>query len=109
MKINVIDPNSGANLELEATPAEINMQEGWSVIMPTGQSIFITLYKGCWEGRNNKIASTDLVNAIGRAILPSSAPYDSSLNAKEELQKNADERDVGHIVSKYEATKPAKK
>jgi hypothetical protein len=68
MKINVKDPQSGKLLGLEANPCRNNREEGWSVTLPAGNNVFITLKKDEWKVRHNEMVSADLVQAIGKEI-----------------------------------------
>jgi hypothetical protein len=74
MKINVKDPQSGEILELEANPAENDKEPGWSVILPAGNSVFITLVEGEWEARHNETIEPDFLKAIGEVINPLRKP-----------------------------------
>jgi len=70
MKINVKDPVSGKVLGLEANPCCNNQEKGWSVTLPAGNNVFITLKNNEWKIRHNEMVSADLVNAIGKEIEP---------------------------------------
>jgi hypothetical protein len=70
MKINVKDPVSGEVLGLEANPCRNNQEPGWSVTLPAGNNVFITLKNKEWKIRHNEMVSADLVNAIGKEIEP---------------------------------------
>ena len=68
MKINVVDPESGKVLGLEANPCRNNMEDGWSVTLPAGNNVFITLRNDEWKVRHNEMVSADLIRAIGKVI-----------------------------------------
>jgi hypothetical protein len=68
MKIKVKDPRSGKLLGLEANPCSNNQEKGWSVTLPAGNNVFITLKNNEWKVRHNEMVSSDLVKAIGKGI-----------------------------------------
>lgn len=70
MKIKVKDPQSGKLLGLEANPCRNNQEQGWSVTLPAGNNVFITLRNNEWKVRHNEMVSSDLIRAIGEEINP---------------------------------------
>lgn len=44
------------------------MEEGWSVTLPAGNNVFITLRNDEWKVRHNEMVSADLIRAIGKVI-----------------------------------------
>jgi len=42
MKISIKDSASGETMNCEAMPTQNEKEEGWSILLPTGSSIFIT-------------------------------------------------------------------
>lgn len=92
MKINVKNPQSDEILQLEAYPAENDKEPGWSVILPAGNSIFITLVKGEWEIRHNKMIDQDLIKAIGEAINPFSGKREKTWEIPKDPERASDER-----------------
>lgn len=92
MRINVKKPHSDENLVLDATPAENDKEPGWSVILPAGNSIFITLVEGEWKVRHNKMIDPDFVKAIGEAINPFSGKQEKTWEIPKDPEKATDER-----------------
>jgi hypothetical protein len=68
MKINVKDPETSVILEHEAFESENDKESGWSILLPAGNSIFITSQQGEWKIRNDGTVNLNLVNAMGEAI-----------------------------------------
>lgn len=98
MRIEVKDPKTSKMLELEANPAENNKEPGWTVILPAGDSIFITLTEGEWQVRNNDKIEANFVNAIGEAINPSSRKKEQSWNNPRDPEGASDERDTEKLL-----------
>ena len=98
MKIKVKDPHTNEILQLEATPAENDKEQGWSVTLPAGNSIFIVLRRGEWKVRHNETIEQDFVNAIGKAINPSSGKSEQTWEEPKNPEKASDERDLEKLL-----------
>jgi hypothetical protein len=68
MEIEIINQESGLISKHEVTPTQNNREDGWSVVLAGGNSIFITSKKGKWEARHHADISPQLLEAIGEAI-----------------------------------------
>lgn len=68
MKIMVKHPQTGKMLEHHVQPATNDLEPGWSVLLPEGNSIFIVQQQQQWLVRNDETVDPDLVKAIGQAI-----------------------------------------
>ncbi|MEJ6980127.1 hypothetical protein WG906_06680 [Pedobacter sp. P351] len=94
MKINVKDPQSREILELEANPAENDKEPGWSVILPAGNSVFITLVEGEWEARHNETIEPDFLKAIGEAINPLSGNQKNTMEIPKNPETSPDDSNI---------------
>ena len=94
MKINVKNPQSVEILELEANPAKNDKEPGWSVILPAGNSVFITLVEGDWEARHNETIEPDFLKAIGEAIHTSSGNQKKTGEIPKDPENAWYERDI---------------
>ncbi|WP_423147819.1 hypothetical protein [Rubrolithibacter danxiaensis] len=98
MEIKVKDPKIDELLKLEANPSENDTEPGWSVKMPAGDSIFITLQDGKWEVRHNDTVDPDFVRAIGEAISPSSDNKEQTWEDRKNPENVSDERDAEKLL-----------
>ncbi|RYE21485.1 MAG: hypothetical protein EOP45_09510, partial [Sphingobacteriaceae bacterium] len=68
MNIIVNHPKLGSFIELELLPASNNREPGWSVMLPEGNSFFITFQNQQWIVRYNEAIDPELVSAIGDSL-----------------------------------------
>jgi hypothetical protein len=109
MKINVKDPQSGEILELAANPAENDTEPGWSVILPAGNSVFITLLEGKWEARHNETIEPDFIKAIGEAINPSSGDQKKTLEIPKNPENASHEWDIEKLSREKKEAETSKR
>jgi hypothetical protein len=93
MEINIINSKSGLISKYEVTPTQNDQENGWSVVLSAGNSIFITSKEGKWEARHHADVSPQLVEAIGEAIRAYPGHQESSLMDAEIALKISDRQE----------------
>ena len=109
MKIKVKYPSTSEILELEANPTENDNESGWTIILPSGNFIFIVLEGKQWKIREGDTIEPEFLSAIGKAINPWSGKKEQTWEVPKDPEKASDERDVEKLVRQKKEAEIRKK
>lgn len=98
MKISIKDPETDIILNCEAFAAENEQEQGWSVLLPKGSSIFITEQQGEWKVRHDGTVNLKLVDELGIAITNHLATKEMAWEASSNPEKQEDRREQEQLI-----------
>jgi hypothetical protein len=70
MLINVKDPATHQNLELDVQPEDYNGEQGFRVLSPEKESFVMVEKDGSWNVMDDADINPDFLDAIGKALHP---------------------------------------